>query len=71
MAELRVIVVVFKKSGNIKLYGSLPAFMDEYEEYTHLEDTINYRLSRLKTLYEDDLIKLYRKKVKRGKRSKK
>lgn len=71
MAITRVLVAVFKTTGKIKVYGSLPAFISENQAFKDKVDKINYRISRLKTHYEDEKIKLYKKEVKRGKRQKK
>jgi hypothetical protein len=68
----KVVVVIYKKKGNIKVYGSLPAFFNEHESYKEKEDKINYRITRLKTTFEDDFVKISRKVViKRNKSTRK
>ena len=68
---MRVVTVIYKKKGNLKVYGSLEPFFLENESYRQKEDKINYRLSRLRKSFEDEFVKISRKEVIRGKRNKK
>ena len=60
---MRVIIKQTKRTGKLKVYTSLESYYEENESYREKHDAIEYRLSRKKTFYEDDDIKLYRIEV--------
>lgn len=60
---MRVIIKQVKKSGKLKVYSSPESFNEEHENYRDKQDAIEYYLSRKKTFYEDENIKLFRFQV--------
>lgn len=58
---MRIILAIF--TDRFEVYGSLKPFFEQYPQYEKRIDSINDYLSRKKTAFEDDFIKIERKEV--------
>lgn len=63
---MRVILFTNKKTGEVECFSSLKPFFDKYTAYKENEDNINTYLSRKKTAFETDEIKVQRLDVQRS-----
>ena len=63
---MRVILFTNKKTGEVECFSSLKPFFDKYPACKENEDNINTYLSRKKTAFETDEIKVQRLDVQRS-----
>lgn len=61
---MRAVIKLDLKTKKVEGFTSLEAFFERYKEYKNKLDTINYYLTRKRTYFEDDKIRLYRITVK-------
>lgn len=63
---MRVILFTNKQTGEVECFSSLKPFFDKYPQFKENEDNINTYLSRKKTAFETDEIKVQRLDVQRS-----
>ena len=63
---MRVILFTNKKTGEVECFSSLKPFYDKYPYFEAFSDNIDTYLSRKKTAFENDEIKVQRLEVKRS-----
>lgn len=63
---MRVILLTNKQTGEIECFSSLKPFFDKYPQFEVHAENINTYLSRKKTAFETDEIKVQRLEVQRS-----
>jgi hypothetical protein len=63
---MRIILFTNKKTGEVECFSSLKPFYEKYPQFEAYSDNIDTYLSRKKTAFETDEIKVQRLDVKRS-----
>ena len=63
---MRVILFTNKQTGEVECFSSLKPFYNKYQQFEAFSDNINTYLSRKKTAFENDSIKVQRLEVQRS-----
>jgi len=63
---MRVILFKNKQTGEVECFSSLKPFFDKYPQFVAHSDNIDNYLSRKKTAFETDKIKVQRLEVQRS-----
>jgi len=65
-SNMRVILFTNKKTGEVECFSSLKPFFDKYSQFEVYTENINTYLSRKRTAFENDEIKVQRLEVQRS-----
>jgi hypothetical protein len=63
---MRIILLTKKASGEVESFSSLRPFYEKYPQYESISDNIDTYLSRKKTAFENEEIRLQRLDVQRS-----
>ena len=64
--NMRVILFTNKETGEVECFSSLKPFYDKYPQFEAYSDNIDTYLSRKKTAFENDEIRMQRLEVQRS-----